>query len=85
MRDNRSISKKRVNSIFIMILIYVISLILSFALNNFIFILLDILIYCFIFGIMIKEDTNLHFNEISSDFKNIFHRNLNTELIWGTV
>ena len=81
-----SISKKRFNFMFIMILIYfliyIIFLILSFILNNFIFMFLDILIYCFIFGIMIKEDTNLHFNEISSDFRNIFHGNSNTELIW---
>lgn len=84
--DNMAISKKRFNVVFIMILIYIliyiISLILSFILNNFIFLMLDILIYCFIFGIMIKEDANLYFNEISSDFKDFFHGNMNNELIW---
>lgn len=81
-----AISKKRFNVVFIMILIYIliyiISLILSFILNNFIFLMLDILIYCFIFGIMIKEDVNLYFNEISFDFNDVFHGNMNNELIW---
>ena len=77
-----SISKKRFNfmlmMILIYILIYIISLILSFIFDNFIFMVFDILIYCFIFVIIIKEDTNLYFN----DFKYIFRSNRSNELIW---
>ena len=71
--------------ILIYFLVYIISLILSFVWNNFIFMFLDILIYCFIFGIMIKEDTNLHFNIIVQEFSGLLKLVMNCTLrgsIW---